>query len=227
MSNDDIKKACAKEALKFIESNTVIGLGGGSTISYLIGYIKEAKNLQVRVVTPSIKTRMLCIANGLEVLHTGTVDQVAVAFDGCDEVDANLHALKSGGGIHTKEKLIAAMARDYILLVDETKFVERLTFKHPVVLEILEDALKYVVKAVAALGGKPVLRQSPAKDGFTVSDNGNLLLDAYFQDVHDAAELDNRLRNIRGVFDTSLFVDVVSKVLVAGDGGIKQIGLKG
>lgn len=221
MDSNDLKKNCAKEALKYIKDNSIIGLGGGSTISYLIDYIKEDKNLNVRVVTPSFKTRMLCIKNGLEVLHTSSVDKIDVAFDGCDEVDENLNALKSGGGIHTKEKLIGKMAKEYILLIDNTKFVENLTFKHPVVLEILEDSLKYVEKSVIELGGKPEVRTSNAKDGFTVSDNGNLLMDVMFDSVTDVYELENSLKNICGVIDTSLFINVVTKVLVASDNGVK------
>lgn len=116
-------------------------------------------------------------------LHTCSVERVDVAFDGCDEVDEALNALKSGGGIHTKEKLIAPMADDYILLVDDTKFVKKLTFKYPVVLEILQDSLKYVERLVTELGGKPSIRSSSSKDGFTISDNGNLLMDVYFYNV--------------------------------------------
>lgn len=223
---DDIKKICAKEALKLIKTNTIIGLGGGSTISYLINYIKEDKDLQVKVVTPSVKTRLLCIQNGLEVLHTSTVDQISVAFDGCDEMDENLNALKSGGGIHTKEKLIATLAEDYVLLVDETKFVKSLTFKHPVVLEILEDSLAYVQKKVTELGGKPVIRTSSAKDGFTITENGNLLLDVFFEQVDDIIKLEGDLNRIRGVIDTSLFVHVATKALIAGEEGIRLVSVK-
>lgn len=226
MTSDDLKKSCAKEALKYIKNNTIIGLGGGSTISYLIDFIKENKELNVKVVTPSVKTKMLCIENGLEVLHTCSVDKVNVAFDGCDEVDENLNALKSGGGIHTKEKLIASMAEDYILLVDDTKFAKTLTFKHPVVLEILADSLKYVERVVTELGGKQIIRSSAAKDGFTISDNGNLLLDVIFNNVKDINKLENSLKNICGVIDTSLFINVVTKVLVAGDSGIRLISRK-
>ncbi|MFD1774289.1 ribose 5-phosphate isomerase A [Paenibacillus rhizophilus] len=224
--SDDVKKVCAREALKWIKSGTVIGLGGGSTISYLIQYIKEDADLRVKVVTPSVKTRLLCIEQGLEVLYTSAVDQISVAFDGCDEVDESLNALKSGGGIHTKEKLIASMAEDYILLVDETKVVDRLTFKHPVVLEILEDSLAYVQKKVAALGGKPVIRTSGAKDGFTLTENGNLLLDVYFEQVEDITGLESELQQIRGVVDTSLFVHVATKALIAGEDGIRLVSSK-
>ena len=226
MTSDDLKKACAKEALKYIKNNTIIGLGGGSTISYLIDYIREDKDLNVKVVTPSMKTQMLCIKNGLEVLHTCSVDKVVVAFDGCDEVDLNLNALKSGGGIHTKEKLIASMADDYILLVDDTKVVNTLTFKHPVVLEILQDSLSYVEKIVTELGGKSTIRNSSAKDGFTISDNGNLLIDVTFENIADIYKLENSLKNICGVVDTSLFINVVTKALVTSIDGIRVISKK-
>ncbi|WP_141430765.1 ribose 5-phosphate isomerase A [Bacillus sp. 03113] len=216
----DKKKNCAKEALAYINNYSIVGLGGGSTISYLIDFIKE-KELQVKVVTPSFKTKMLCLQNGLDVLHTSFVDHVDVAFDGCDEVDEQLFALKSGGGIHTKEKLIASMADDYILLVDDTKFVKALTFGQPVVLEILEESLAYVTKAVTKLGGEPVTRQSTAKDGATISDNGNLLLDVHFQAGKDIEKLQGSLKRICGVVDTSLFTKEVTKVLVASDDEVK------
>jgi len=223
VNSEDIKKKCAKEAMQYIQSNTIIGLGGGSTISYLIDYIKDSENLDIKIVTPSFQTKMLCMNKGLEVLHTCAVDKVSVAFDGCDEVDENLIALKSGGGIHTKEKLIANMAEDYILLVDDTKFVPTLTFKHPVVLEILEDSLKYVEKKVIELGGKPYVRKSSAKDGLTISDNGHVLMDVHFHDIQDVYELENSLKSICGVIDTSLFTSVVTKVIIASEEGIKVV----
>lgn len=131
-----MKKKCAMEALKYIKDKSIIGLGGGSTISYLVSYIKET-GLDVEIVTPSSVTERQCIENGLKVVPAWAVDSISVAFDGCDEIDNNLTALKSGGGIHTKEKIIASMAEDYILLVDESKVVEKLDFKYPVVLEII------------------------------------------------------------------------------------------
>lgn len=223
MSSDDLKKECAKEALKYIKNNTIIGLGGGSTISHLIRYIKEDKNLKVKVVTPSFKTKLLCIENGLEVLHTFSVDKVSVAFDGCDEVDENLNALKSGGGIHTKEKLIASMSEDYILLVDKAKFSKTLTFKHPVVLEVLPDALKYVEGKVKELGGIPTLRTSSSKDGGIITESGNLLIDAAFSDVKDIEKLEQDLNDITGVFDISLFTKVVTKVLITDEEGTRVV----
>lgn len=219
----DLKKNCAKVALKYIKNDTIIGLGGGTTISYLVEYIKNNKNLNVKVATPSFKTKMLCIQNGIEVVHTCSISNIDVAFDGCDEVDEGFNALKSGGGIHTNEKLIASMADEYILLVDNTKFVKSLTFKQPVVLEISKDSLKYVEKKVKEIGGKPILRSSSAKDGFTVTDNGNLLMDVMVENVTDTGKLQNILKNICGVVETSLFTKEVTKVFVAFEDGIKMI----
>ena len=223
MNDNDLKRNCAKEAMKCVKDGMIIGLGGGRSIAYLIEHIKEDKNLNVKIVTPSTKTRLLCIENGLEVLHTCSVDKVDVAFDGCDQVDETLNALKSGGGIHTKEKLIASMAKEYILLVDEAKVEKTLTFKAPVVLEILEDSLKYVERKVLELGGKPVVRISDIKDGFTISDNGNLLMNVDFNDVKDIYELNNSLINICGVIETSLFTNVITKVIIASEKGIRVI----
>jgi len=223
MNDNDLKKNCAREAMKYIKDGMIIGLGGGRSIAYLIEYMKEDKNLNVKIVTPSTKTKLLCIENGLEVLHTCFLDNVDVAFDGCDQVDEKLNALKSGGGIHTKEKLIASMAKEYILLVDEAKVEKTLTFKAPVVLEILEDSLKYVERQVLELGGKPVARSSDIKDGFTISDNGNLLMNVDFNDVKDIYELNNSLINICGVIETSLFINVITKAIIASEQGIRVI----
>lgn len=140
---EDVKKLCAKAALNYIQDGMVIGLGGGSTILYLVEYI-NGSNKKVTVVTPSVKTFEKCMEYGLKVLITCNVDHIDVAFDGCDQVDENLNALKSGGAIHTKEKIIASMADEYILLVDKSKVVPKLNFMYPVVLEIVNDSKSYV-----------------------------------------------------------------------------------
>lgn len=217
-----MKKQCAKEALKYIKDNTIIGLGGGSTISHLVEYISE-RGLNVKIVTPSYITESICIEKGLEVIGTGTVNAISVAFDGCDEVDEQLNALKSGGGIHTKEKIIASMAKDYILLVDESKVVNKIDFKYPVVLEILPESRAYVKAMVEKLGGVATMRSSTAKDGFTVSDNGLFLMDVNFSKIDDIAKLNNDLNNIVGVVDTSLFYNIATKALVVGEHGIREI----
>lgn len=223
MSTVDLKMNSAIAAYKMIveENATIIGLGAGKTISNLVGIISETLKDKVKIVTPSVKTRMLCLEAGLDVLHLCSTATVDLAFDGCDEVDESFAALKSGGGIHTVEKLVASMAKNYVLLVDKTKYTHKLTFKHPVVLEVLEDALSYVLNKAAETGGKPVIRSSSSKDGFTITENGNVLVDVYYDQCHSInyRELESKLIKICGVVETSLFIDVVSRIIVSEDSG--------
>lgn len=135
---------------------------------------------------------------------------MTIAFDGCDEVDQNLNAYKSGGGIHTKEKIIAKMAQEYVLLVDETKVVEKLDCKVPIVLEIVPEAASYVTKEAKKLGAK-------------VKERNEKLLELYFEGISDLKKLDQDLKQITGVIEISLFYQIAAKVVVAGTDDIKII----
>lgn len=217
-----MKKTCAKYASKFIKDGMVVGLGGGGTIQYLIDYVKDK---DIQVVTPSVKTALKSQKEGLTVLNTQYVDHVDIAFDGCDEVDFHLNALKSGGGIHTQEKIIASMANEYIVLIDESKFHETLAFKTPVVVEVLPKAYGIVKKKLQLLNGNVVERVSDNKDGIMISDEGNLLLDVYFTDVNDISKLNQTLLMMPGVVDTSLFVDIITGIImVNAKGAFKKEG---
>lgn len=214
-----MKKRCAEEALKYIKNNSVVGLGGGSTIGFLAEFIKE-RGLNVKIVTPSFQTEKLCLEKGLQVVPVWSVNHIDIAFDGCDEVDFNLNALKSNGAIHTKEKIIGEMADEYVLLVDESKVSEKLSFKYPVVLELFKESIGLAEKRVKKLGGEAVLRKGN-KDGLTVSDNGLVIMDVFFKDVEDIKGLHDALMKITGVVDISLFYNIVSKVLIVCENGFK------
>lgn len=222
-----MKQRCAREALKYIQNHSVIGLGGGSTIAHLIQYIKEA-NLDVKIVTPSYQSELLCIEKGLNVVSTRYIDHVDVAFDGCDEVDAQLNALKSGGGIHTREKIIGSMAKEYILLVDDSKVYESLGFDHPIVVEIVKDAYASIKTQIENLGGKVEIRNAPNKDGGLISDQGLVLLDVFFhkEDINDIQKLHDSLKNIVGVLEISLFCNIATKALIVQENGFKEITKK-
>ena len=212
-----MKKKSALYASKLVKDGMVVGLGGGSTISYLIDYVKDK---DIKVVSPSSKTVLLAQKMGLTVLNTQYVDHVDIAFDGCDEVDSHLNALKSGGGIHTQEKIIASMADEYIVLVDESKFHETLAFKVPVVVEVLPKAYSVVKKKLEKLNGNVELRTASNKDGFLMSDEGNILLDVYFDGVQDIRLLNQTLLMMPGVVDTSLFVDILTGMILVNDKGV-------
>lgn len=212
-----MKKKCALYASKLVKDGMAVGLGGGSTISYLIDYVKDK---DIKVVSPSSKTVLLAQKMGLTVLNTQYVDHVDIAFDGCDEVDSHLNALKSGGGIHTQEKIIASMTDEYIVLVDESKFHETLAFKVPVVVEVLPKAYSVVKKKLEKLNGNVELRTASNKDGFLMSDEGNILLDVYFDGVQDIRLLNQTLLMMPGVVDTSLFVDILTGMILVNDKGV-------
>lgn len=213
-----MKKKCALYASKLVKDGMVVGLGGGSTISYLVDYVKDK---DIKVVSPSSKTVLLLAQKaGLTVLNTQYVDHVDIAFDGCDEVDSHLNALKSGGGIHTQEKIIASMADEYIVLVDESKFHETLAFKVPVVVEVLPKAYSIVKKKIEKLNGNVEWRTASNKDGFLMSDEGNILLDVYFDGVQDIDLLNQTLLMMPGVVDTSLFVDILTGMILVNDKGV-------
>lgn len=217
-----IKQKCAREALNYIKDGMIIGLGGGSTIGHLVKYIKE-NNLDVKIVTPSYQTAELCVDYHLNVVPTWSVDYVDIAFDGCDEVDLNLNALKSGGSIHTSEKIIASMAKDYVLLVDESKVFETLAFNHPVVIEVIPESMRYVKKELEKLDAVVSMRQASNKDGYIVSDHGNFIMEAKFSSNQDIKALDEKLKHITGIVETSLFVDKVSFILVADENSVKVV----
>ena len=160
----NMKQLCAKEALKYIKDGMCIGLGGGSTIGYLAEYLAKEER-KITVVTPSDDTAELCKNLGLMVLSLEMTAHINIAFDGCDELDKELNALKANGAIHTKEKIIASMAEKYVLLIDESKFYDTLPLKDSVTLEVIPQSRNYVQAQIEKLGGKAVMRKSGAKAG--------------------------------------------------------------
>ncbi|WP_455684385.1 ribose 5-phosphate isomerase A [Thomasclavelia sp.] len=217
-----MKKRCALEALKYIKQHMVVGLGGGSTIRYLVEFLEE-KKLDIQIVTPSYQTAALCVKHHLHVVPTWSVGHVDIAFDGCDEVDLKLNALKSGGAIHTKEKIIASMADDYVLLVDESKVFETLPFDHSVTIELIPESMSYVKKELEKLGAVVSMRKSHAKDGYTVSDHGNFIMEAKFTGVKNVQQLNQDMKNITGIVDTSLFVGKATFALSVDEGSVRVI----
>lgn len=210
------KQLCAQYAESLIEDGMIVSLGGGQTIQYLITEIKE-KNRKVKVVTPSSHTAISCIQKGIDVLALQWNSSIDIAFDGCDEVDENFCALKSGGGIHTLEKITASMAKQYILMVDDTKYAPKLKYAHPVVLEILPEAFSYICAKLKEMNYVFAPRLASNKDGFLLSEHGNILIDIHIQSYIDPKELYNLLKSMTGVIEVSLFVREVTGILLASN----------
>jgi len=228
VNEDNLRELCATKAMEYIKNNTIVGLGAGRNIACLIELISKGAedNLRIKVVTPSDHTKNLCIKNGIELIPTCFVDEIDVAFDGCGEVDEEFYASKGGGGVFTKEKIIASMAKEYILLIDEQKLKKELSCNHSVSLEVVKDSLGYVSKMARNLGGNPVVRTTNNKDGYVVTDDGNFLLDIKFENVKDFKKLNDNLNDIVGVIGTSLFMREATKLIVAGENGVRVISKK-
>ena len=215
-----MKQKCAQKAFEMIQDGMVIGLGGGSTVALLVGEIARGSKT-VQAVTPSQDTLRLCMEQRIRVLPLAMTDTIDIAFDGCDELDTQLHALKSCGGIHTREKIVACMAKEYVLLADEGKLKERLSFSCPVTVEVLRPAVSYVKKCLSGMGAEVTERRSDGKTGILVSEDGNYLLEARFSNVEDPGKLAADLDRIPGMVGHSLFYQIATKAILARHDGVE------
>lgn len=223
----DYKIEAARAALPFIKTGQIVGLGAGTTVSHLVDMVKQDEDLAASVTftSSSFKTTAYLQQNGLKVQSPSLLKKIDVYFDGCDQFDEELNALKSGGGIHTTEKILAAMATDFILIGDEEKFSEKLDATYPLVLEILPQALQMILGRLSFEfpGSSIKLRMSTQKDGALISDNGNLLADVHFAELPELQKLNVQIKMIPGVIEHSLFYGMATKAIIAGKSGIKVI----
>lgn len=223
----DYKKEAAKAALGFIKQGHVVGLGAGSTVAHLIDLIKQNKDLveTVTFVSSSFKTNNYLLENRLNVQSPLLISKLDLYFDGCDQFDSQLNALKSGGGIHTAEKILATMAKDFILMGDEGKFVSKLNAAYPLVIEILPLALQMVLDRLTTEfpGAEVKLRMSNQKDGALISENGNFLADIHFAELPDLQDLNICVKMIPGIIEHSLFYNMAAKAIIAGENGVRII----
>jgi len=221
----------AKEALKLIRPGSTIGFGAGSTMANLIGLIKgdEALAASLITLTSSFTTRRLLQQQSFAVREMGWTDRVDLYFDGCDQFDRRLSALKSGGGVHTTEKVLASMADEFIIVGDFAKRVERLEPTYPLVLEVIPEALSFVSDRVKKFFNpvKSELRLSNKKDGAVITERGNFLIDCWFDPFPEPAVINDRMAGIPGVLEHSLFYNLAQRAIVAGPEGIQYFTRSG
>jgi ribose 5-phosphate isomerase A len=223
----DHKLEAAKAALSLIKPNQSVGLGAGSTIAHLVNLIAHecGFSASLKFTSSSFKTTQLLSGHGLTIQSPALLNKLDLYFDGCDQFDTELNALKSGGGIHTTEKILASMADQFILLGDESKFIKRLNAAYPLVIEILPQALQIVLAKLVALFPLATITQriSTQKDGALISDNGNMLVDVFFTELPNPAEINVQVKMIPGVVEHSLFYHLATKAIVAGENGVQNI----
>ena len=226
----NFKREAAAKAITLVNENDIVGLGAGSTMAYAVEFLKKriADGLSIKLVTSSFTTRQLLLKENLPVFSTDQLKEIDIYFDGCDQFDKQLNALKSGGGIHTQEKLLASMAKQFVLVGDETKLVDVFDIKFPLVIEMLPQSLLYVPFKIENCfpGVKTSMRMGDKKDGPVVTENGNYLLDIFFESWPALDSINQSLKDITGIVETSLFFGLASKAIIAGEIGVKVLERK-
>ncbi|MFD2147686.1 ribose 5-phosphate isomerase A [Mucilaginibacter antarcticus] len=204
----DYKLEAAKAAIPFIKTGQIIGLGAGSTIANLINLLAADAEFAGTLIfaTSSFKTAQLLIEHKLNIKAIEHLTYLDIYFDGCDQFDAQLNALKSGGGIHTSEKIMASLAHEFILLGDAGKSVEKLDTTYPLVLEVLPSALQLVQQWLAknVPTARITMRLSTQKDGAVITENGNYLLDVYFAQTMPLDRI-NAIKMVPGLLSIRCF----------------------
>jgi len=219
--NDPIKvmkQEVGKAAAALVKSGTIVGLGTGSTTAYAIEYLgnrlKSGELKDIKGVPTSFQAEVLAKQYGIPLTTLDAIDHIDIAIDGADEVDPQKNLIKGGGAAHTREKIVDALADQFVVVVDGNKLVDRLgsTFLLPV--EVIPMAISPVMRAIEKLGGKPELRMGIKKAGPVITDQGNMVVDVKFDSIDNPAELEKTLNNIPGVLENGLFVGVADIVLV-------------
>ncbi len=227
-SHSESKKFVGEKAAQLVEDGMVAGLGTGSTIAFLVEELARRMRedgLKFVAVATSFQSHILCMNLGIPVRAMQDTACLDLAIDGADEVDPELNLIKGGGASHTREKIVASMAREFVVAVDESKLVGRLGSSFAIPIEILPSARTYALRAIRDLGGDPDLRMAARKDGPVVTDNGGLVLDVKFAQTSDLRAVDQALHHIPGIIETGLFFGLASKVLV-GYGAPDDLALK-
>ncbi len=213
-----LKQQVGQAAAERVQSNSVIGLGTGSTTAFAIAAIGERLRTgslsNVRGIPTSFQASVLAKQHGVPLVTLDDVDHLDLAIDGADEVDPQLNLIKGGGAAHTREKIVDGLAKEFIVVVDQSKLVESLGSTFPVPVEVLPLAVAPVTRALSALGGKPELRMGVKKDGPVITDQGNMVLDVTFDTIPNPAELEKTINNIPGVLENGLFIGLATTVLV-------------
>jgi len=209
MTQDEMKKVAAFEALQFVERDTIVGVGTGSTVNHFIDALATIKNDIKGAVSSSDESTKRLKAYGIEVFDLNSVSEISVYVDGADEITEHMQMIKGGGAALTREKIVAAVAKQFICICDESKQVPVLG-KFPLPVEVIPMARSYVARELVKLGGDPVYRNG------VITDNGNVILDVHNLDIIDPKKLEASINALAGVVTNGLFAARGADVLILG-----------
>lgn len=209
MDQEALKKSAALAALEFIEPGMVLGVGTGSTVNYFIEGLKSVKGKIDSAVASSLETEKRLKALSIHVVDLNSAGELPLYVDGADEINPAKSMIKGGGGALTREKIIAAVAKKFVCIADQTKKVDLLG-GFPVPIEVIPMARSYVARQLVKLGGDPIYRE-----GF-VTDNGNVILDVHNLKILNPIEWEEKLNNIVGVVTNGIFARHSADILLLG-----------
>ncbi|QSX34445.1 ribose-5-phosphate isomerase RpiA [Shewanella avicenniae] len=217
MTQDELKKAVGWAALKYVEKDSIVGVGTGSTVNHFIDALASIKGDIEGAVSSSKASEERLKSYGIPVFDLNTVDQLDIYVDGADEINPHMEMIKGGGAAHTREKIVAAVAKTFICIVDGSKQVDVLG-DFPLPVEVIPMARSYVARELVKLGGDPVYREG------VVTDNGNIILDLYNFKIMNPIEMERTINNITGVVANGIFALRSADVALVGtDSGVKTI----
>ncbi|MFT5637125.1 MAG: ribose 5-phosphate isomerase A [Cognaticolwellia sp.] len=209
MTQDDMKKAAAIKALDYIKTDTIVGVGTGSTVNHFIDALATMKDKIIGAVSSSEDSTIRLKTCGIEVFDLNNVDGIDVYVDGADEINPHMHMIKGGGAALTREKIVAAVAKTFVCIADDTKQVPMLG-RFPLPVEVIPMARSYVARELVKLGGDPVYRQG------VITDNGNVIIDVHNLTIMDPKALENSINALAGVVTNGLFANRPANVLIIG-----------
>ena len=208
MTQDELKQAVARAALDYVQGG-IIGVGTGSTARLFIEALAGVKDRISGAVAIRDNTRRRLKGPAPPLLVLNKIDSMPVYIDGADEINAEMHMIKGGGGALTREKIVSAVAEKFICIADDSKYVEVLG-RFPLPVEVIPMARAQISREIIRLGGRPVLRE-----GF-MTDNGNLIIDVHGLQILDPVDLETRLNQITGVVTNGLFARKPADVCLLG-----------
>jgi len=217
MTQDEMKKEAAYAALNYVKKGTIIGVGTGSTVNHFIDALATMKNDIKGAVSSSEASTKKLQGYGIEVFDLNQVTKLSVYVDGADEINKYNHMIKGGGAALTREKIVAAVADQFICIVDNTKNVDILG-EFPLPVEVIPMARSYVARELIKLGGRPIYRQG------VLTDNGNIILDVHGLKIAEPLKLETQLNAIVGVVTNGLFANRPANVVLVGSpDGVKTL----
>ncbi|TYC57254.1 ribose-5-phosphate isomerase RpiA [Marinobacter sp. BW6] len=225
MNQDELKKAVAKAAIDYIaprlDSESVIGVGTGSTANFFIDMLAELKTDFDGAVASSEATAERLKSHGIPVYDLNSAGELEFYVDGADETNERLELIKGGGAALTREKIVAAVAKTFICIADDSKMVGILG-KFPLPVEVIPMARSHVGREIVKLGGDPVYREG------VVTDNGNIIIDVHNMDISQPIRVEEQLNNIVGVVTNGLFARRRADLLLLGTkDGVKSVSSEG